>query len=901
MWQEETMKLSVKEIISAKKLLMNSFSEEEFWKLKSVNNYFTKLSRNVTSKYKSIKPVFTQFVLDDSKNADAARTNGLITVINPINSMFEGYNRKERFALCVGLQAHECGHILFTNFKIIKEVFKKRNMSLLDFSDCSKEFEEWSKKYEKIFLKLLKDCSNIVEDPYVEYRIVKQYKGSFKAGIDSLRELLANNLTENYKKYLSQNDTSETISFDVRNLLLMQARKCLPEELKIEDEWIEVRKLFNNMYKHPYPNTIERLNITLQMLDILFDKYIKEQFTPKPPKKTAADNHSNDENNSSNNEDSENSEKNSSDDNSSENEMSDSPEDNCNTDSEGESGECDTSPASNGSEPDLDDEDDLLNDDDLNESKTDSDNEDDLLDDDNLKESETDSDNEDDSTDDDNLKESETDYSENDNDEMSTGDEISESSESDELSDTEQSESEQFNDVENDETVEDDNLDEDSSDELDLSDLDELSELMDNEVSDDTENSETSSDSTNSEFNSDDAEDTEETDFEISDEDKSFDDETNDFEPNDFDLEQAIEDMLDKLSENPAMPTDMEDNKMSNSEGIEGNEDDYNSSLNNLEDVESQKNNPDEVLDDMLDTSPKNYFDEIEHKEILLDILEYSESCNAGYDYEEVDINSIDEIAYVSDKETIKLPAKIAANKIRDKVFQKKKSHKNNRQLKGSKVDIKAFAQRNNESDLAIFSNHSKPNKMPHMCISTVVDCSGSMSGPRIDAARKMALLVENFATQLQIPCSCIGHSTVSYYFPKEDVEIYKVFDFNHSKQEVKKISGLSAKRNNRDGFAFRYALNKIKKRPEPFKVIIIISDGLPAAQMYSGKVGKMDIQNFLKEAEKTGISVLSFNIGSDQKSLEDIYGDIVDCSNLDDAPKNIAEALCKESRRYLY
>lgn len=901
MWQEETMKLSVKEIISAKKLLMNSFSEEEFWKLKSVNNYFTKLSRNVTSKYKSIKPVFTQFVLDDSKNADVARTDGLNTVINPINSMFEGYNRKERFALCVGLQAHECGHILFTNFKILKEVFKKRDMSLLDFSGCSKEFEEWSKKYEKIFLKLLKDCSNIVEDPYVEYRIVKQYKGSFKAGIDSLRELLANNLTKNYKKYLSQNDTSETISFDVRNLLLMQARKCLPEKLKVEDEWIEVRKLFNNMYKYPYPNTIERLNITLQMLDILFDKYIKEQFTPKLPKKPAADNPSNDENNSSDNEDSENSEKNSSDDNSSEDEMSDSPEDNCNTDSEGESGECDTSPASNGSESDLDDEDDLLNDDDLNESKTDSDNEDDLLDDDNLNESKTDSDDEDDLTDDDDLEESETDYSENDNDEMSTGDEISESSESNELSDTEQSNSEQFNDVEDDETVEDDDSEEDSSDELDLSDLDELSELMDNEASDDTENSETSSDSTNSEFNSDDAEDTEETDFEISDEDKSFDDETNDFEPNDFDLEQAIEDMLDKLSENPAMPTDMEDDKMSNSEGIEGNEDDYNSSLNNLEDAESQKNNPDEVLDDMLDTSPKNYLDEIEHKEILLDILEYSKSCNAGYDYEEVDINSIDEIAYVSDKETIKLPAKIAANKIRDKVFQKKKSHKNNRQLKGSKVDVKAFAQRNNESDLAIFSNHSKPNKMPHMCISTVVDCSGSMSGPRIDAARKMALLVENFATQLQIPCSCIGHSTVSYCFPKEDVEIYKVFDFNHSKQEVKKISGLSAKRNNRDGFAFRYALNKIKKRPEPFKVIIIISDGLPAAQMYSGKVGKMDIQNFLKEAEKAGISVLSFNIGSDQKSLEDIYGDIVDCSNLDDAPKNIAEALFKESRRYLY
>lgn len=783
------MKLSIKEIISAKKLLMNSFSEEEFWKLKSVNNYFTKLSRNVTSKYKSIKPVFTQFVLDDSENADVAYTDDLNTVINPINSMFEGYNRKERFALCVGLQAHECGHILFTNFKVLKEVFQKRDMSLLDFSNCSKEFEEWSQKYERIFLKLLKDCSNIVEDPYVEYRIVKQYQGSFKTGIDSLRELLSDDLNKSYNKYLSEKDTGETISFDFRNLLLMQARKCLPEELKFEDEWIEVQELFNNLYKYPYPNTIERLNITLQMLDILFDKYIKEQFTPKPPKKvSAANNSSNDENNNSSN--TENSEENSSDDNSSE-------------------------------------------------------------------------------------------------------DETSEPSENEDLSDTEKSDLGQSNDTED-----------DGSNELDLSNLDKLSELMDNETFDDTEISEDSkmsSDSNNGEFDSDNADDTEEADFEVTDENTTVDDESNNSEFDDFDLEQAIEDMLDKLSENSAMPTDMEDDKMSDSEGVEGDEDDYNSSFDDLEKAESQKNNPDEVLDDMLDTSLKNDFDEIEHKETLLDILEYSENCNAGYDYEEIDIDCIDEDAYIADKETIKLPAKIAANKIRDKVFQKKKSHKNNRQLKGSKVDVKAFAQRNNESDLAIFSNHSKPNKMPHMCISTVVDCSGSMCGSRIAAARRMALLVENFATQLQIPCSCIGHSTDGYCFSKENVEIYKVFDFNHSKQEVKKISELSAKNNNRDGFAFRYALNKIKKRPEPFKVIIIISDGLPAAQMYFGKVGKTDIQNFLMEAKKSGISVLSFNIGSDQKALEDIYGDIVDCSNLDDAPKNIAEALCKESRKYLY
>lgn len=831
------MKLSIKEIISAKKLLMNSFSEEEFWKLKSVNNYFTKLSRNVTSKYKSIKPVFTQFVLDDSENADVAYTDDLNTVINPINSMFEGYNRKERFALCVGLQAHECGHILFTNFKVLKEVFQKRDMSLLDFSNCSKEFEEWSQKYERIFLKLLKDCSNIVEDPYVEYRIVKQYQGSFKTGIDSLRELLVDDLNKSYNKYLSEKDTGETISFDFRNLLLMQARKCLPEELKFEDEWIEVQELFNNLYKYPYPNTIERLNITLQMLDILFDKYIKEQFSPKPPKKvSAANNSSNDENNNSSN--TENSEENSSDDNSSKDETLNSPEDNCNTDSsntdsEGKSGESDTSPASNGSEPDSDDEDDL--------------------------------------SDIDDFEESETDCSENDTDETSSGDET---------------------------------FEDDGSDELDLSNLDKLSELMDNGTSDDTENSEdleTLSDSNNGEFDSDNADDTEEADFEVTDENTTVDDESNNSEFDDFDLEQAIEDMLDKLSENSAMPTDMEDDKMSDSEGVEGDEDDYNSSFDDLEKAESQKNNPDEVLDDMLDTSLKNDFDEIEHKETLLDILEYSENCNAGYDYEEIDIDCIDEDAYIADKETIKLPAKIAANKIRDKVFQKKKSHKNNRQLKGSKVDVKAFAQRNNESDLAIFSNHSKPNKMPHMCISTVVDCSGSMCGSRIAAARRMALLVENFATQLQIPCSCIGHSTDGYCFSKENVEIYKVFDFNHSKQEVKKISELSAKNNNRDGFAFRYALNKIKKRPEPFKVIIIISDGLPAAQMYFGKVGKTDIQNFLMEAKKSGISVLSFNIGSDQKALEDIYGDIVDCSNLDDAPKNIAEALCKESRKYLY
>lgn len=51
----------------------------------------------------------------------------------------------------------------------------------------------------------------------------------------------------------------------------------------------------------------------------------------------------------------------------------------------------------------------------------------------------------------------------------------------------------------------------------------------------------------------------------------------------------------------------------------------------------------------------------------------------------------------------------------------------------------------------------------------------------------------------------------------------------------------------------------------------------------------------------------MCLKLNNDNKKREDFFLSFllsrksVDCSNLDDAPKNIAEALFKESRRYLY
>ena len=99
----------------------------------------------------------------------------------------------------------------------------------------------------------------------------------------------------------------------------------------------------------------------------------------------------------------------------------------------------------------------------------------------------------------------------------------------------------------------------------------------------------------------------------------------------------------------------------------------------------------------------------------------------------------------------------------------------------------------------------------------------------------------------------------------------------------------MSARNGNRDGAALRFVAEHLDKRPELQKLLIIISDGQPAAYGYSGTEAEADLRGIKKEYEKKGIRLFAAAIGSDKENIKRIYKDgFLDITDLEKLPKNM-------------
>lgn len=100
----------------------------------------------------------------------------------------------------------------------------------------------------------------------------------------------------------------------------------------------------------------------------------------------------------------------------------------------------------------------------------------------------------------------------------------------------------------------------------------------------------------------------------------------------------------------------------------------------------------------------------------------------------------------------------------------------------------------------------------------------------------------------------------------------------------------MSARGGNRDGAALRFTAERLVKRPEKRKLLIIISDGQPADDGYYGTEAEADLRGIKKEYARRGITLFAAAIGSDKECIKRIYKDgFLDITNLGDLPKNTA------------
>ena len=86
--------------------------------------------------------------------------------------------------------------------------------------------------------------------------------------------------------------------------------------------------------------------------------------------------------------------------------------------------------------------------------------------------------------------------------------------------------------------------------------------------------------------------------------------------------------------------------------------------------------------------------------------------------------------------------------------------------------------------------------------------------------------------------------------------------------------------------------------RPETVKLLILISDGQPAACGYHGTEAEADLRGIKKEYTNKGIRMFAAAIGDDKPNIQRIYGDgFLDLTNPEKLPLHLGKLMIQHIR----
>lgn len=205
----------------------------------------------------------------------------------------------------------------------------------------------------------------------------------------------------------------------------------------------------------------------------------------------------------------------------------------------------------------------------------------------------------------------------------------------------------------------------------------------------------------------------------------------------------------------------------------------------------------------------------------------------------------------------------------------------------GRRLDAHALCR----NDGKVFYKNNLPNAAPRLSVGLLLDESGSMScGDRSTYARAAAIILYDFCQSLNIPIMIYGHSTGW----GSDVDLYSYAEFDSIDRDDKfRLMDISARNSNRDGAALRFVAEQLSKRPEEVRILMLLSDGQPAASGYSGTAAEEDLRGIKQEYTRKGILFIAAAIGEDKPNIERIYGDsFLDITDLNQLPMKLTAVI---------
>jgi hypothetical protein len=207
--------------------------------------------------------------------------------------------------------------------------------------------------------------------------------------------------------------------------------------------------------------------------------------------------------------------------------------------------------------------------------------------------------------------------------------------------------------------------------------------------------------------------------------------------------------------------------------------------------------------------------------------------------------------------------------------------------LMGKRLNSRSLVQ----DDGRYFYNNRLPDDAPKLAVALLVDESGSMSScDRVTNARAAAIVIHDFCLSLGIPVLVYGHSEWN------DVEMYAYAEFDSKDGKDKyRLMDISARGGNRDGAALRFVAERLLKRNEQIRLLILISDGQPAATGYYGTEAEADLRGIKREYQNKSITMFAAAIGDDKPNIERIYKSaFLDVTDLSKLPTNLTNLISR-------
>ena len=179
----------------------SKITDKQFFTSRILAGHFEDMAVAQTKRYHYNRRVHVSLYWKP-KAPDCANTNNRLIQINagnPVVTKVRG--RANRYQIVCGLFAHELGHILYTDFLRAQSYFNTLEDErwypaapvLSTAKDKLNERAIWDyvradEINKRLFLKVVHDVLNILEDGYIEQRFLNQFPGTLGYGLEILRE-----------------------------------------------------------------------------------------------------------------------------------------------------------------------------------------------------------------------------------------------------------------------------------------------------------------------------------------------------------------------------------------------------------------------------------------------------------------------------------------------------------------------------------------------------------------------------------------------------------------------------------------------------------------------------------------------------------------------------------------